>query len=136
MENHHEFQMPYYNINDKMDFLDWNITNQERLVVEGSNATQITPDPQICPQAMYDSMTLTQRHILKSVLEIFAPGSPLHVTLHSPTALSISDGSDDLIMFSDSPQAPVYDNCHFPYIWKEHQVAHPTSPASPEPLAP
>lgn len=130
MENYHEFQETYH-VSDEQYVRLLNL-NQEKLVVEGSRATQITPDPQICSQAMYDSMNPTQRHILKSVLETFAPGSPIHVTLHSPTALRISDGTDDLIMFSDSPQAPVYDNCHFPYIWKEHQ----TSPASPEPLAP
>ena len=67
---------------------------------------------------MYDSMTPTQRHILEKALETFASGSPIHVTIHSPTALRISDSTGDLIMFSDSPQALVFDNCHYPYTWE------------------
>ncbi len=120
-----------YNINDKMDLFNQNITNQERQLAEQEKAPHTTPDPQICSQAMYDSMTPTQRHILEKALETFASGSPIHVTIHSPTALRISDSTGDLIMFSDSPQALVFDNCHYPYTWEKHQAAHPASPLLP-----
>lgn len=103
---------------------------------EQSKTAQITPNPQVCPQALYCSMNPTQRHILENVLETFAPGSPIHVALQSPTALRISDNTGDLIMFSDSPQALVFDNCHYPCTWEKHQAAHPASPTAPEPLAP
>lgn len=134
-----EFMMQFgssHNINDKMDFFNRDITNQERLLTEESTAPQITPDPQICSQAMYDTMNPTQRHILKNALEAFAPGSPIHVTIHSPTALRISDSTGDVIMFSSSPLATVLDSCHYPNAWKEHQAIHPASPTAPEPLAP
>ncbi len=96
---------------------------------------QTTPAPQIFSQTMYDSMNPTQRYILKSVLETFAQEAPIRISIQSPTALRVSDSTGDVIMFSNSPGAPVYDDYNFPHTWEEHQAAHQAPSPAPEPVA-
>lgn len=91
--------------------------------------SEVTPNEKICSQKMYDSMNLTQRHILKDgVLQAFFPGADLRVSIHSPTALRVSDPTDEIIMFSESPDAPVYDDYHFPSLMNPTE-RQPTLPA-------